>query len=143
MIYLFIPLSLAAFFTVYLLWIPMRRSLHARRWESHPAKVIYSNLTRQPSRLGYVYTLRVSVTYSVDIPRTTTAALPSPFGTTREGYAMRLTQFFHLGATVPVYVDPRRPDIAILLPGVELRDWLLLGLMSCTATGALFAAFTI
>jgi hypothetical protein len=140
MIYFFLLLSAASFFTAYLLWIPMRRSLHARYWPVHPATVIECTVKRQYAKGSVIFTLRVRATYTVDVIRTVSASLPSLFGTSRGGYAHRLTQFFKVGATVPVYVDPQRAEVAILLPGVEWKEWFLLGLSACTGTGALIAA---
>lgn len=141
MAYLLLPLSLAAWFTVYLLWNQIRTALQARHWPRHPARVLASHLTRQYSRAGFVYTVRVRVEYSIGGPRTVHAKLPSQFGTTREGYALRLFRFFHVGATVPVSVNPGRPDVGVLLPGVEHRDWIIFGLMLVTAAGATVATF--
>ncbi len=143
MAYVLVPLSLAAWFTTFLLWKQIRIALQARQWPAHPATVLDSNVTRQMARIGFVYTIRVRVEYNIGRPRTTTAALPSQFGTSRRGYAKRLFSFFLVGGKVPIYVDPANPDIAVLLPGVELRDWANFGLMLFTGAGALAAAIFI
>jgi hypothetical protein len=135
-----VPLSLAAWFTAYLLWKQIRIALQARRWPARPATVLDSNVTRQMARIGYVYTVRVRVEYALGRNRTASAALPSQFGTTRARYARRLSQFFHVGASVPIYVDPTKPDVAVLLPGVELRDWCVLALVLFVGVGGLVAA---
>jgi hypothetical protein len=41
---------------------------------------------------------------------------------------------------VPIYVDPTKPDVAVLLPGVELRDWCVLALVLFVGVGGLVAA---
>lgn len=143
MAYVLLPLSLASWFTAFLLWKQIHIALQARQWPSHPAMVLDSNVTRQMARIGFVYTIRVRVEYDLGRPRTASAALPSQFGTTREGYAKRLSHFFRIGATVPIYVDPANPDVAVLLPGVEHRDWFTFGLMLFTGAAALAAAIFI
>jgi len=58
----------------------------------------------------------------------------------REAYA--LLQGLHRGSEVEVRYDPRRPDRAVVLPGIDNGNWLRLGLWLAGAVAALVWAYS-
>ncbi len=118
----------------------IRTSLRARSWPKQPARILSSKLKQGFGRLGPQYSVHIRYECS---SRISESILPSFMGTVREAYARRLAQHFHEGASVYAYVDPSRPERSVLLPGVELREWSLIGITALVTVGASIAAFAL
>src|SRR5687767_7193010 len=133
---LLLVLSAATLVTACMLTAGIRTGLFAGRRPQQAAKVTRSTMRSKLYRYGYHHYVEVSFDYSVDGPRAGTCILPSFLGTSREHYARRLFAHFHEGASVIAYVNPKRPERAVLLPGVEHREWALLIIMIIVTVGS-------
>lgn len=140
--YILFALGAAALVTVVMMASGMRSSLLAQKWPRHAGEVLRSTFKRAMGRLGPQYSVHVDYSYSIGTPRVGACILPSFMGTLREPYARKLAQHFHEGARITVYVDPTNPQRSVLLPGVERREWFLLGMMALVTLGAFVAAFS-
>ncbi|MCX6954642.1 MAG: DUF3592 domain-containing protein [Verrucomicrobia bacterium] len=136
-----ILLSLAAFYATYRLGMRIRTSRAARNWPQHPATILESTVSRQRIKHGILYKITVRYEYTLGHRRTLTEVLPSPFGTDRESVAQSLATFFQVGSTVPVHVDPQRPDLALLHPDIDEGVWTRFGLTLSFGVGTLVAIF--
>lgn len=143
MVFVLLALSFLAVVTALLLVAGIRLGEAARSWPLHPAKITYSAVSRKMAKVGFLHYVHLRFEYVADRPRSGSCTLPSSWGTHREDYAARLASHFHAGAQVGVRVDPKNPEVAILLPGADTREWEFFWLMTAVAIGAAVSAFLV
>lgn len=138
-----LALSFLAVVTALLLFSRIRVGEAARLWPQHPARITESAVARKVVKFGYLYYVHLRFEYEADRPRSGSCTLPAIWGTHREDYARRLASHFHAGARVVAHVSPQNPQLAMLLPGADTREWELLWLMTAIAIGAAVSAFLV